>query len=195
MRGEKPHRNMTAFLIEKALRLRRSYAGAHHHRKDRQTRIQGIDTTEDDLRRLRREQTDVLGECRVGVLSDDGRHRSRPGECGGQGLWDPGFVPSNWPCDTPSSAARSANRSRNIRPSRFNWRRWPQSRGGPSDDSQRGPAEGLLGTQRPRRRNGEILWLANTATKSPSRVSRIHGGYGYSKDYEIERLMRDAPSS
>ena len=22
---------------------------------------------------------------------------------------------------------------------------------------------------------------------------RIHGGYGYSKDYEIERLMRDAP--
>ena len=22
---------------------------------------------------------------------------------------------------------------------------------------------------------------------------RIHGGYGYSKEYEIERLMRDAP--
>ena len=25
------------------------------------------------------------------------------------------------------------------------------------------------------------------------RSFRIHGGYGYSKEYEIERLMRDAP--
>src|SRR3954465_2929893 len=27
----------------------------------------------------------------------------------------------------------------------------------------------------------------------PQEAFRIHGGYGYSKEYEIERLMREAP--
>ena len=34
---------------------------------------------------------------------------------------------------------------------------------------------------------------ANTAPKSPKNAFRIHGGYGYSKAFEIERLMREAP--
>ena len=35
--------------------------------------------------------------------------------------------------------------------------------------------------------------LASTAPRSPRSRFRIHGGYGYSKEYEIERLMREAP--
>ena len=34
---------------------------------------------------------------------------------------------------------------------------------------------------------------ASSASEVTQECFRIHGGYGYSKEYEIERLMRDAP--
>ena len=40
-------------------------------------------------------------------------------------------------------------------------------------------------------------WRSTCAVEFCAEVTqqsfRIHGGYGYSKEYEIERLMRDAP--
>jgi alkylation response protein AidB-like acyl-CoA dehydrogenase len=41
---------------------------------------------------------------------------------------------------------------------------------------------------------GMAKYLASEYCKEVVEDSfRIHGGYGYSKEYEIERLMRDAP--
>jgi butyryl-CoA dehydrogenase len=41
---------------------------------------------------------------------------------------------------------------------------------------------------------GKAKYLASEFCSEVTQQSfRIHGGYGYSKDYEIERLMRDAP--
>ena len=37
------------------------------------------------------------------------------------------------------------------------------------------------------------LFASETARFCAEESLRIHGGYGYSKEYEIERLMRDAP--
>jgi alkylation response protein AidB-like acyl-CoA dehydrogenase len=36
-------------------------------------------------------------------------------------------------------------------------------------------------------------FASETAVEVATEAMRIHGGYGYSKEYEIERLMRDAP--
>ena len=52
---------------------------------------------------------------------------------------------------------------------------------------------------RPRRalrhgsRHGEVLRLRGGAGELASSRMRIHGAYGYSKEYDIERLYRDAP--
>ncbi|MGE0215623.1 acyl-CoA dehydrogenase family protein, partial [Mycolicibacterium sp.] len=41
---------------------------------------------------------------------------------------------------------------------------------------------------------GMALYFASEVCAEVTQQSfRIHGGYGYSKEYEIERLMRDAP--
>ena len=37
------------------------------------------------------------------------------------------------------------------------------------------------------------LFASETARFCAEECLRIHGGYGYSKEYEIERLMREAP--
>ena len=52
---------------------------------------------------------------------------------------------------------------------------------------------------RPRRalrhggRHGQVLRLARRRWRTASKSMRIHGAYGYSKEYDIERLYRDAP--
>ncbi len=68
-----------------------------------------------------------------------------------------------------------------------------QGRGRAPDDGQRRPAEGLRQAQRRRGRHGQAARLRVLRTRSPQEAFRIHGGYGYSKEYEIERLMREAP--
>jgi alkylation response protein AidB-like acyl-CoA dehydrogenase len=41
---------------------------------------------------------------------------------------------------------------------------------------------------------GMAKYLASEYCAEVTQASfRIHGGYGYSKDYEVERLMREAP--
>jgi alkylation response protein AidB-like acyl-CoA dehydrogenase len=37
------------------------------------------------------------------------------------------------------------------------------------------------------------LFASETGKEVVEDAFRIHGGYGYSKEYEIERLMREAP--
>ena len=59
-------------------------------------------------------------------------------------------------------------------------------------DDPRGAAQGRRRALRHRGRDGEAVRLRGRPLLRRG-VFRIHGGYGYSKEYEIERLYRDAP--
>ena len=67
-----------------------------------------------------------------------------------------------------------------------------QGRGRPPAHAQGGADEGRRRALGPRGRHGEAVRLRGRqgGRRGPF---RIHGGYGYSKEYEIERLYRDAP--
>ena len=68
-----------------------------------------------------------------------------------------------------------------------------QGRGRAPDDGQRRAAEGLRRAQRRRGRHGQAAGVSEYCAEVTQESFRIHGGYGYSKEYEIERLMREAP--
>ena len=70
--------------------------------------------------------------------------------------------------------------------------RWRQGRGGAPDDGDGRPQEGLRSAQRRRGRDGEVPG-GEYCKEVVEDSFRIHGGYGYSKEYEIERLYREAP--
>ncbi len=53
--------------------------------------------------------------------------------------------------------------------------------------------EGRRRALRPRGRDGQAVRLRDRHASASRSRFRIHGGYGYSKEYEIERLYRDAP--
>ena len=55
------------------------------------------------------------------------------------------------------------------------------------------PAEGRRRALGPRGRHGQAVRLGGRRASASRSRFRIHGGYGYSKEYEIERLYRDAP--
>ena len=55
-----------------------------------------------------------------------------------------------------------------------------------------GAEEGRRRALRPRGRHGQVLRIRDLPRGGRGRF-RIHGGYGYSKEYAIERLYRDAP--
>jgi alkylation response protein AidB-like acyl-CoA dehydrogenase len=67
-----------------------------------------------------------------------------------------------------------------------------QGRGRSPDDGQRRPAQGLRRAQRRGGRHGQAA-RQRVLRRGHQEAFRIHGGYGYSKEYEIERLMREAP--
>ena len=52
--------------------------------------------------------------------------------------------------------------------------------------------EGCGRAHRPGGGNAKLL-ASETGKEVVEESFRIHGGYGYSKEYEIERLYRDAP--
>jgi alkylation response protein AidB-like acyl-CoA dehydrogenase len=51
------------------------------------------------------------------------------------------------------------------------------------DDGQRSDLEAWMSK----------LFASESAKENAEEALRIHGGYGYSKEYEIERIYRDAP--
>ena len=66
-------------------------------------------------------------------------------------------------------------------------------RGRAAADAARRAAEGRRRALRPRGRHGQAVRLRGRRASASRSRFRIHGGYGYSKEYEIERLYRDAP--
>ena len=67
-----------------------------------------------------------------------------------------------------------------------------QGRGRAPDDGDGRAQEGLRRAQRPRGRDGQVP-RSEYCKEVVEDSFRIHGGYGYSKEYEIERLYREAP--
>ena len=73
------YKNMTTFLVEKEVRLRRDRPGGHHPRQDREDGLQGRRHHRDDLRGPPdRRRPDPRRRARQGLLPDDGRRRGRP---------------------------------------------------------------------------------------------------------------------
>ena len=68
-----------------------------------------------------------------------------------------------------------------------------EDRGGPAADA-RGGASGRTPASAPTSRPGMAkLFATETAEEVALEAMRIHGGYGYSQEYVVERLYRDAP--
>ena len=68
-----------------------------------------------------------------------------------------------------------------------------EGRGGAPDDGDGRAYQGLRPSATTSRRGWRSTWRASTAQQVVEDAFRIHGGYGYSKEYEIERLYREAP--
>ena len=128
--ADKPHRNLTAFLIEKPAGFGEVLPGLVIPGKIDKLGYKGIDTTELIFDGYRAAAADVLGECAgAGLLPDDGRRRGRPRQRGGPGMR--GGHPGVRTGDPLRAAAhrRSASPSPNTRPSRSSSPRWrPRSR-------------------------------------------------------------------
>ena len=68
-----------------------------------------------------------------------------------------------------------------------------EDRGGAPGDDEGGPAQGRRRALGPGRPGWRSCFASETGKECVEECFRIHGGYGYSKEYEIERLYRDAP--
>ena len=100
---------------------------------------------------------------------------------------------SGWRCATPRSARPSASPSAYIRPSSSSSPTWPR-RSTPRACSRFAPRAAARWRSDQSLQAGMAKLFASEAGRFCVEESfRIHGGYGYSKEYEIERLYnRDA---
>ena len=192
--ADKPHRNLTAFLVEKPTGFGEVVPGLVIPGKIDKLGYKGIDTTElifdgyagERRRRSRRHPG-------AGLLPDDGRHRGRPGQRVGPSL--------------SGSAIRAFELAVRYAQQRHTF-------GKPIAEHQaiafqiaematKVEAAHLMMVNAARLKDsgerndvaaGMAKYLASEYCSEVTQQSfRIHGGYGYSKEYEIERLMRDAP--
>ena len=83
---------------------------------------------------------------------------------------------------------------RRTRRSRSSWPRWaPRSRRRTPMMVNAARLKDAGRAQRRRGRHGQAASPVEYCAEVVQESFRIHGGYGYSKEYEIERLMREAP--
>ena len=191
--ADKPHRNLTAFLVEKPTGFGEVAPGLTIPGKIDKLGYKGIDTTELIFDGYVAQADDILGEAPgPGLLPDDGRHRGRQGQRVGAG------VRRRHPRLRTGRAVRPAAADLRQADRRAPGDRVPtgrdgnESRGGASDDGQRRRLKDS--GERNDVAAGMAKYLASEFCSEVTQQSfRIHGGYGYSKEYEIERLMRDAP--
>ena len=184
---------MTAFLVEKEPGFGETAPGLTIPGKIDKMGYKGVDTTEAIFDNHQVSADQVLGgEAGPGLLPDDGRHRGGPRQRRRPRLSASPTAPSSSPSPTPSSARPSASRSPQhqailfqlaematkvetahammVRAARMKDR-------GERNDVEAGMAKYLA---------------AEYCNEVVQQSFRIHGGYGYSKEYEIERLYREA---
>ena len=188
------YRNMTTFLVEKEPGFGETAQGVTVPGKIEKMGYKGVDTTElvFDGHRIAADQV-LGGEPGQGLLPDDGRRRGRPRQRRGPRLRR--REPRLRARRRVRPAARDLRQEDRRAPGRAvpARRDGDQGRGGAPDDGAGRAQEGLRAAQRPRGRHGEVPRVSEYCTQVVEDSFRIHGGYGYSKEYEIERLYREAP--
>ena len=191
--AEKPHRNLTAFLIEKPAGFGEVLPGLVIPGKIDKLGYKGIDTTELNFDGYRAADADVLGEAP------------------GRGFFQ---MMDGVEVGRVNVAARACGVGLRAFELAIRYAQQRRSFGKPIAEHQavafqlaematKVEAAHLMMVNAARlkdsgQRNdvaaGMAKYLASELCSEVTEQSfRIHGGYGYSKEYEIERLMRDAP--
>ena len=190
----KPHQNLTAFLVEKPTGFGEVLPGLTIPGKIDKMGYKGVDTTEalfDELRAARPTASSAASPAAGFAQMMDGIEVGRVNvaarACGMRS------ARSSWRSATPSSARRSASRSREHQAIAFKL----------AEMATKVEAAHLMMVNAARlkdsgERNDVAAGMAKLlASEYCAEVTqdafRIHGGYGYSTEYEIERLMREAP--
>jgi len=189
----RPHRNLTAFLIEKDSGFGQTRPGLTVPGKIRKMGYKGVDTTEL-----------VLDECRVPA-------QRVLGELPGQGFYQMMDGVEVGRVNVAARACGVANRAFELA---IGYAQQRQAFGKPIAQHQAiefklaemgtkvVAAHQMMLMSARRKDEGEqsdleagmAKYLASEYCKEVVEDSlRIHGGYGYSQEYEIERLYRDAP--
>ena len=189
----RPHRNLTAFLIEKDSGFGQTRPGLTVPGKLKKMGYKGVDTTEL-----------ILDECRV-------RAGRVLGELPGQGFYQMMDGVEVGRVNVAARACGVANRAFELA---INYAQHRQAFGKPIAQHQAiefklaemgtkvVAAHQMMVMSARRKDEGEqsdleagmAKYLASEYCKEVVEDSlRIHGGYGYSQEYEIERLYRDAP--
>ena len=192
-RSRRPHQNLTAFLIEKEPGFGTTRPGLTVPGKIHKMGYKGVDTTEL-----------ILDECRVPANRVLGE---QPGRGFYQMMDGSRWAGSTW----PPAAAGSPQRAFELA---IDYAQQRQAFGKPIAQHQaiefklaemgtKTVAAHQMMVMAARRKDageqsdleaGMAKYLASEYCKEVVEDSlRIHGGYGYSKEYEIERLYRDAP--
>jgi alkylation response protein AidB-like acyl-CoA dehydrogenase len=191
--AEKPHRNLTAFLVEKPEGFGEVAPGLIIPGKLDKLGYKGIDTTELIFDGYRAEAADILGE--------------RPG----QGFFQ---MMDGVEVGRVNVSARACGVALRAFELAVRYAQQRQTFGKPIAEHQavafqlaematKVEAAHLMMVNAARLKDsgerndvaaGMAKYLASEYCAEVTQQSfRIHGGYGYSKEYEIERLMRDAP--
>lgn len=179
-----PSGGISAFILEKGM------AGLTLGAKDEKLGMRGSDwgTLQFDNLRVSREQ--LLGEEGAGFRHflaslDSGRISiaARRRDWAGGARQDAGICPS-------TTAIRTAHRGISGR-TVYAGRHGDRNRSRPPVDLQRGPTS-RGGAPFSQQAAMAKLYASEAATRAANKAVQIHGGYGYTKDFPVERYLRDA---
>ena len=191
--SDSPYKNMSTFLIDKDLGLRRDRPGRHRARQDREDGLQGRRHHRADHRGAPHHRRPAARRgARQGLLPDDGRRRGGPRQRGG---------PRLRPVDAGLRARHRLRQQRETFGKKIAEHQGILFRLADMATMVEASHQMMVKAARLKdagQRNdleaGMAKYLASENCANVVEQSfRIHGGYGYSKEYEIERLYREAP--
>ena len=195
-KADPPYRGMTCFICEKEPGRRPEVPWADDPAEDQEDGLQGRRVDGARFRRLqgrRRPRPWRSRRHRRGLQADDGRARARPCQRRRARRRRSPALPRAGAALQRRSARPSASRSPSTRRSPSSSPRW----------ATRVEAARLLTMKAARMKDAgqrsdieagmAKLFASEAAKENAEEALRIHGGYGYSKEYEIERIYRDAP--
>ena len=199
-KADPPYKGMTCFITEKEPGVAENtgdYAGLVIPPKIKKMGYKGVESTELVYDGYRCPPDRILGGeeagPRPGLPPDDGRARGRPRERRrARRRHRPARARAGAALLAGAQDLRQADRPAPGDPVQAR-RHGDEGRGGAPADLQGRAHEGRRPALGRRGRAWRSCSPRRPARRSSRTSFRIHGGYGYSKEYEIERLYRDAP--
>jgi alkylation response protein AidB-like acyl-CoA dehydrogenase len=191
--SESPYKNMTHLPHREGVRLRGDRAGRHRAGQDREDGLQGRRHDRADLRGAPHDRCAAARRsARQGLLPDDGRGRGGPRERRRPGLWP---VARAFELGIAYSQQRETFGKKIAEHQGILFRLADMATKVEASHQMMVKAAKLKDAgERNDLEAGMAKYLASENCADVVEQSfRIHGGYGYSKEYEIERLYREAP--